>query len=67
MIAAAKAASPARPAGAVASAGHSAGPSLAFTGGGSDSLPIALTGAAVVAAGVGTLVVFRRRKGSHAA
>ncbi|MBB4925238.1 hypothetical protein [Kitasatospora kifunensis] len=46
---------------------HSAGPSLAFTGGGSDSLPIALTGAAVIAAGVATLVVVRRRKGSHAA
>jgi hypothetical protein len=46
---------------------HSAGPALAFTGGGSDSLPIALTGAAVIAAGVATLVVVRRRKGSHAA
>ncbi|MFF7633917.1 hypothetical protein ACFZB9_12290 [Kitasatospora sp. NPDC008050] len=67
VIAAAKAASPAHPAGDLPAPSHSAGPSLAFTGGGSDSLPIALTGAAVIAAGVATLVMVRRRKGSHAA
>ncbi|GAB2687989.1 hypothetical protein [Kitasatospora kifunensis] len=37
--------------------------SLAFTGGGSDAGPIAVTGAAVFALGVGTLVLLRRRKG----
>ncbi|MFE0461953.1 LPXTG cell wall anchor domain-containing protein [Kitasatospora sp. NPDC058965] len=41
---------------------------LAFTGGGSDATPIAIAGATVLAAGVGTLVLLRRRKqaGRHA-
>ncbi|WP_329581709.1 hypothetical protein OG500_18710 [Kitasatospora sp. NBC_01250] len=37
--------------------------SLAFTGGGGDAVPIAVTGATVFALGVGTLVLLRRRKG----
>ena len=41
------------------------GKDLAQTGGGSDSTPIAIGGAAVLAAGVGTLVVLRRRKGAQ--
>ncbi|WP_344442226.1 LPXTG cell wall anchor domain-containing protein [Kitasatospora nipponensis] len=43
-----------------------AGASLASTGGGSDAVPLAIAGATVLAAGVGTLVVLRRRKGSQA-
>ncbi|GHH68768.1 hypothetical protein GCM10018781_26360 [Kitasatospora indigofera] len=39
-----------------------AGKDLAATGGGSDSTPIAIAGGAVLAAGIGTLVVLRRRK-----
>ncbi|MFC9325220.1 LPXTG cell wall anchor domain-containing protein [Kitasatospora sp. NPDC057015] len=38
---------------------------LAATGGGSDSTPIAIAGGAVLAAGVGTLVVLRRRKSAQ--
>ncbi len=41
------------------------GKDLAQTGGGSDSTPIAIGGAAVLAAGVGTLVVLRRRKSAQ--
>ncbi|MDH6119451.1 hypothetical protein [Kitasatospora sp. GAS204B] len=37
--------------------------SLAFTGGGGDATPIAVAGASVLAAGVGTLVLLRRRRG----
>jgi hypothetical protein len=48
------------------SAGHGAHGNLAYTGGGSDSTPIALTGAGVLAAGVLTVVAVRRRKGKHA-
>ncbi|MFJ2190721.1 LAETG motif-containing sortase-dependent surface protein [Kitasatospora sp. NPDC087861] len=49
-----------------ASASPSAGPHLAETGADSSTLPIALGGAAVLAAGAGTLVVLRRRKaGAH--
>lgn len=40
----------------------SRGGNLAETGGGSNTMPIALTGAAVVALGAGTLVFLRRRK-----
>ncbi|WP_181442541.1 LPXTG cell wall anchor domain-containing protein [Streptomyces tateyamensis] len=41
---------------------------LAYTGGGSDATPLAIAGATVLAAGIGTLVVLRRRKqaGRHA-
>ncbi|MEV0534363.1 LPXTG cell wall anchor domain-containing protein [Kitasatospora sp. NPDC050463] len=43
-----------------------AGPHLAETGSSSNTLPIALGGAVVLAAGAGTLLVLRRRKaGSH--
>ncbi|WP_395295002.1 LAETG motif-containing sortase-dependent surface protein [Kitasatospora hibisci] len=43
-----------------------AGPHLAETGSSSNTLPIAVGGAAVLAAGAGTLFVLRRRKaGSH--
>ncbi|MFE5580529.1 LAETG motif-containing sortase-dependent surface protein [Kitasatospora sp. NPDC056531] len=49
-----------------ASASASAGPELAHTGADSNTLPIALGGAAVLAAGAGTLFVLRRRKaGAH--
>ncbi|MFB7616243.1 LAETG motif-containing sortase-dependent surface protein [Kitasatospora sp. NPDC056181] len=49
-----------------ASTSPAAGPQLAQTGSSSNTLPIALGGAAVLAAGVGTLLVLRRRKaGSH--
>ncbi|MFI6445522.1 LPXTG cell wall anchor domain-containing protein [Kitasatospora sp. NPDC050543] len=41
----------------------SGGANLATTGGGDDSTGLAIAGAAVLAAGVGTLVVLRRRKG----
>lgn len=42
------------------------GPHLADTGSSSNTLPIALGGAAVLAAGAGTLLVLRRRKaGAH--
>ncbi|MET8629282.1 LAETG motif-containing sortase-dependent surface protein [Kitasatospora sp. NPDC004669] len=48
------------------SASASAGPELAHTGADSNTLPIALGGAAVLAAGAGTLFVLRRRKaGAH--
>ncbi|MFF9642891.1 LAETG motif-containing sortase-dependent surface protein [Kitasatospora aureofaciens] len=51
---------------ATASASASAGPELAHTGVSSNTLPIALGGAAVLAAGAGTLFVLRRRKaGAH--
>ncbi|MBV6700626.1 LPXTG cell wall anchor domain-containing protein [Kitasatospora aureofaciens] len=51
---------------AAASASPSAGPHLAETGASSNTLPIALGGAAVLAAGAGTLLVLRRRKaGAH--
>ncbi|MFB7912018.1 LAETG motif-containing sortase-dependent surface protein [Kitasatospora sp. NPDC056076] len=51
---------------ATASASPSAGPHLAETGSSSNTLPIALGGAAVLAAGAGTLFVLRRRKaGAH--
>ncbi|MER7751553.1 LAETG motif-containing sortase-dependent surface protein [Kitasatospora sp. NPDC097643] len=67
--AATTASTPATTAGAVtpaASASPSAGPHLAETGASSNTLPIALGGAAVLAAGAGTLLVLRRRKaGSH--
>ncbi|MBP0452008.1 LPXTG cell wall anchor domain-containing protein [Kitasatospora sp. RG8] len=54
---------PASPSG---SSSAKAGPQLAQTGSSSNTLPIALGGAAVLAAGVGTLLVLRRRKaGSH--
>lgn len=44
----------------------SAGPELAHTGADSSTLPIALGGAAVLAAGAGTVFVLRRRKaGAH--
>jgi LPXTG-motif cell wall-anchored protein len=56
-IAAAKAAAPAGKA--------SSRPALASTGGGSNSLPIALAGAGVLAVGAATLLVLRRRKGDH--
>ncbi|MFE6049704.1 LAETG motif-containing sortase-dependent surface protein [Kitasatospora sp. NPDC056446] len=45
-----------------ASASPSGGPHLAETGANSNTLPIALGGAAVLAAGAGTLLVLRRRK-----
>lgn len=45
-----------------ASASPSAGPHLAETGTSSSTLPIALGGAAVLAAGAGTLLFLRRRK-----
>ncbi|MFH8379858.1 LAETG motif-containing sortase-dependent surface protein [Kitasatospora sp. NPDC018058] len=49
-----------------ASASASAGPELAHTGADSNTLPIALGGAAVLAAGAGTVFVLRRRKaGAH--
>ncbi|MGW3045058.1 LAETG motif-containing sortase-dependent surface protein [Kitasatospora sp. NPDC001159] len=49
-----------------ASASASTGPELAHTGADSNTLPIALGGAAVLAAGAGTLFVLRRRKaGTH--
>ncbi|MEV8322343.1 LAETG motif-containing sortase-dependent surface protein [Kitasatospora sp. NPDC056731] len=49
-----------------ASASPSAGPHLAETGADSSTLPIALGGAAVLAAGAGTVFVLRRRKaGAH--
>ncbi|MFF1908865.1 LAETG motif-containing sortase-dependent surface protein [Kitasatospora sp. NPDC058218] len=49
-----------------ASASPAAGPHLAETGSSSNTLPIALGGAAVLAAGASTLLVLRRRKaGSH--
>ncbi|MEV7924867.1 MULTISPECIES: LAETG motif-containing sortase-dependent surface protein [unclassified Kitasatospora] len=49
-----------------ASASPSAGPHLAETGADSNTLPIALGGAAVLAAGAGTVFVLRRRKaGAH--
>ncbi|MFJ3788017.1 LAETG motif-containing sortase-dependent surface protein [Kitasatospora sp. NPDC090091] len=49
-----------------ASTSPAAGPHLAETGSSSNTLPIAVGGAAVLAAGAGTLVVLRRRKaGSH--
>ncbi|KJS60845.1 LAETG motif-containing sortase-dependent surface protein [Streptomyces rubellomurinus] len=51
---------------ATVSASPSAGPHLAETGSSSTTLPIALGGAAVLAAGAGTLFVLRRRKaGAH--
>nr|WP_223242686.1 LAETG motif-containing sortase-dependent surface protein [Streptomyces sp. CBMA123] len=51
---------------ATATASASAGPELAHTGADSTTLPIALGGAAVLAAGAGTLFVLRRRKaGAH--
>ncbi|MGA5817245.1 LAETG motif-containing sortase-dependent surface protein [Kitasatospora sp. NPDC094028] len=51
---------------ATVSASPSAGPHLAETGAGSSTLPLALGGAAVLAAGAGTLFVLRRRKaGAH--
>ncbi|MFJ7245601.1 LAETG motif-containing sortase-dependent surface protein [Kitasatospora sp. NPDC098652] len=57
---------PAAAVSATASASPSAGPHLAETGSSSNTLPIALGGAAVLAAGAGTLFVLRRRKaGAH--
>ncbi|MFJ9951448.1 LAETG motif-containing sortase-dependent surface protein [Kitasatospora sp. NPDC091207] len=57
---------PATTGSAKASASPAAGPHLAETGSSSNTLPIALGGAAVLAAGAGTLIVLRRRKaGSH--
>ncbi|MEV7600601.1 LAETG motif-containing sortase-dependent surface protein [Kitasatospora sp. NPDC089797] len=51
---------------AAVSASPSAGPHLAETGADSSTLPLALGGAAVLAAGAGTLFVLRRRKaGAH--
>ncbi|WBP87730.1 LAETG motif-containing sortase-dependent surface protein [Kitasatospora cathayae] len=51
---------------AAVSASPSAGPHLAETGASSDTLPIALGGAVVLAVGAGTLFVLRRRKaGTH--
>lgn len=51
---------------ATASASPTAGPHLAETGSSSSTLPIAVGGAAVLAAGAGTLFVVRRRKaGTH--
>ncbi|MFF7453567.1 LAETG motif-containing sortase-dependent surface protein [Kitasatospora sp. NPDC008115] len=47
---------------AAASPSAARGPHLAETGSDSSTLPIALTGAAVLAAGAGTLLVLRRRK-----
>ncbi|WP_051824580.1 LAETG motif-containing sortase-dependent surface protein [Kitasatospora aureofaciens] len=59
-------AAPAPAPAATASASASAGPELAHTGASSNTLPIALGGAAVLAAGAGTLFVLRRRKaGAH--
>ncbi|WP_147409139.1 LAETG motif-containing sortase-dependent surface protein [Kitasatospora xanthocidica] len=48
--------------GATASPSPSGGPHLAETGSSSNTLPIALGGAAVLAVGAGTLVALRRRK-----
>ncbi|MET8630234.1 LAETG motif-containing sortase-dependent surface protein [Kitasatospora sp. NPDC004669] len=45
-----------------ASASPSAGPHLAETGASSNTLPIALGGVAMLAAGAGTLLFLRRRK-----
>ncbi|MEV7024144.1 LAETG motif-containing sortase-dependent surface protein [Kitasatospora sp. NPDC093558] len=61
---AATTASPSAPAAVSASpsASASAGPHLAETGASSNTLPIALGGAAVLAAGAGTLFFLRRRK-----
>ncbi|MFG3224310.1 LAETG motif-containing sortase-dependent surface protein [Kitasatospora sp. NPDC048194] len=54
------------PVSASASASTAAGPELAHTGADSSTLPIALGGAAVLAAGAGTVFVLRRRKaGAH--
>ncbi|MEU9043123.1 MULTISPECIES: LPXTG cell wall anchor domain-containing protein [unclassified Kitasatospora] len=54
------------PAVAVSASPSAGGPHLAETGAGADTLPIALGGAAVLAAGAGTLFVLRRRKaGAH--
>ncbi|MGW2249572.1 LAETG motif-containing sortase-dependent surface protein [Kitasatospora sp. NPDC001660] len=51
---------------AAASASPSAGPHLAETGASSNTLPIAVGGAAVLVAGAGTLFFLRRRKaGTH--
>ncbi|MFJ8473945.1 LAETG motif-containing sortase-dependent surface protein [Kitasatospora sp. NPDC094011] len=51
---------------AAVSTSPAAGPHLAETGSDSNTLPIALGGAAVLAAGAGTLFVLRRRKaGAH--
>ncbi|WP_406198126.1 LPXTG cell wall anchor domain-containing protein [Kitasatospora sp. NBC_01560] len=51
---------------AAAASSPAAGPHLAETGTDSSTLPIALGGAAVLAAGAGTLLVLRRRKaGAH--
>ncbi|MER7850169.1 LAETG motif-containing sortase-dependent surface protein [Kitasatospora sp. NPDC096077] len=51
---------------AAVSTSPAAGPHLAETGADSNTLPIALGGAAVLAAGAGTLFVLRRRKaGAH--
>ncbi|MFI9360010.1 LPXTG cell wall anchor domain-containing protein [Kitasatospora sp. NPDC053057] len=63
----APAAAPATPSASMsASASASAGPELAHTGASSNTLPIALGGTAVLAAGAGTLFVLRRRKaGAH--
>ncbi|MFC5886990.1 LAETG motif-containing sortase-dependent surface protein [Kitasatospora sp. CM 4170] len=59
-------AAPSTTAKASASTSPAAGPHLAETGSSSNTLPIAVGGAAVLAAGAGTLVVLRRRKaGSH--
>ncbi|MFI9156564.1 LAETG motif-containing sortase-dependent surface protein [Kitasatospora aureofaciens] len=58
--------SPAAVPAAAVSASPSAGPHLAETGASSNTLPIALGGAAVLAAGAGALFVLRRRKaGAH--
>ena len=46
-------------------AAEAADKNLAQTGGGSDSTPMAIAGGAVLAAGIGTLVVLRRRKGAR--
>ncbi|MFE2105677.1 LAETG motif-containing sortase-dependent surface protein [Kitasatospora sp. NPDC059463] len=65
--AAAKPSAPAsaKPAG-TASPSAASGPHLAETGSDSSTLPIAVAGAAVLAAGAGTLLVLRRRKaGAH--
>ncbi|MFE2723323.1 LAETG motif-containing sortase-dependent surface protein [Kitasatospora sp. NPDC059327] len=63
---AAAATTPAATGSAKASASPAAGPHLAETGSSSNTLPIALGGAAVLAAGAGTLIALRRRKaGSH--
>jgi hypothetical protein len=47
------------------SASASAGGGLAATGGGSDALPLTLTGAAAILLGAGGLLFARRRSGSH--